>query len=360
MGRCLAFPGSSPPRQADRSHWTSMSPSTKTRFDLIHDSWPAPTAGIFQASPRPAKYRRRRCPKSFQFRQRSDFSISICGGSVRRISDHGCAAAAAKPRVSMENAFITTLRASGARRRKNCKRSSRSSIEEARRRLPYTPPTSGALLEVFPGLATAPGDTIVYPREGWRDAVSPDVAANETAARAAAEALVSRFARLFQAMCPRRSTTPRPFRGRSKGEWRTSTRFGGRGQPPLFIAHGEVQPLQVETLRFLQQRADAAYEEAVLLYQTDRLKAPLGREQAIGREVDRALDRELRDFYSNLGVSVDGELVRVHRGELPAEDTGSPTIAWRTCFMIHHSRPSSRTMAKSSITSGATRGPSMW
>ena len=45
---------------------------------------------------------------------------------------------------------------------------------------------------------------------------------------------------------------------------------------------GDVGPLQVETLRFLQDAVDAAYPEAVADADAGRLQPRLSREQAIG------------------------------------------------------------------------------
>jgi hypothetical protein len=207
------------------------------------------------------------------------------------------------------DAFITTLRASGASRRSI--QAILRELREARRRRPYTPPTSGPLLDVFPGLATASGDTIVYPREGWLDAVPREVAADQGAARTVAEAIIGEI----RAANP--EYVPPGFDDHATIEGRMSYFDTLRLEraAALFNAYGEVQPLQIETLRFLQQRVDVAYAEAVRLYEAGQLKGSLGQEQAIGNEVDKALDRELRDLYASLGISVDGELVRVHRGE---------------------------------------------
>lgn len=67
---------------------------------------------------------------------------------------------------------------------------------------------------------------------------------------------------------------------------------------------GEARPLQVETLRVMQDRADSAYEEALQLYLSGRLKPTLSREEAIGNFIDRAVRRDLKDFYDRLGIDV--------------------------------------------------------
>lgn len=61
-------------------------------------------------------------------------------------------------------------------------------------------------------------------------------------------------------------------------------------------------PLQIETLRILQERADTAYEEAKVEYAAGRLRPTLSREEAIGNYVDRATKRALRETYHQLRV----------------------------------------------------------
>ena len=61
---------------------------------------------------------------------------------------------------------------------------------------------------------------------------------------------------------------------------------------------GELRPLQVETLRALQRRADKAYEEGKLLFAAGRLRPRLSREEAIGNYVDRETRASLREVYT--------------------------------------------------------------
>ncbi len=61
---------------------------------------------------------------------------------------------------------------------------------------------------------------------------------------------------------------------------------------------GDVGPLQVETLRFLQDAVDAAYKEAVSEADAGRLQPRLSREQAIGDWVDRAVRQEFKRMFA--------------------------------------------------------------
>jgi len=65
---------------------------------------------------------------------------------------------------------------------------------------------------------------------------------------------------------------------------------------------GDVGRLQVETLRFLQNAVDAAYEEAVSAADAGRLQPRLSREEAIGNRVDFEVRGELRDLFASFGI----------------------------------------------------------
>ncbi|THD48580.1 MAG: hypothetical protein E7774_02795 [Bradyrhizobium sp.] len=61
---------------------------------------------------------------------------------------------------------------------------------------------------------------------------------------------------------------------------------------------GDIGPLQVQTLRFLQGAVDKAYAEAVSAADAGRLEPRLSRAQAIGDAIDRAVRKELRQEFA--------------------------------------------------------------
>jgi hypothetical protein len=80
----------------------------------------------------------------------------------------------------------------------------------------------------------------------------------------------------------------------------------------FYRVKGETRPLQVETLRMMQERADSAYTEGRVLFDAGRLQPRLSREEAIGNYVDRAVRRELRDLYNVRGIDYSkGQQIRV-------------------------------------------------
>ena len=65
---------------------------------------------------------------------------------------------------------------------------------------------------------------------------------------------------------------------------------------------GAVGPLQVETLRFLQNAVDKAYEDAVSAADAGRLQPRLSRGEAIGNRVDFVVRRDLRQMFDDYNI----------------------------------------------------------
>lgn len=79
---------------------------------------------------------------------------------------------------------------------------------------------------------------------------------------------------------------------------------------------GDYKLLQVETLRFVQQRADVAYDRGVALLKAGQLTPRLSDQEALGNYVDRQVRRNLRERYNRSGIDSAGAgPVRVNRRE---------------------------------------------
>ncbi|MBB5687776.1 hypothetical protein [Sphingobium boeckii] len=66
---------------------------------------------------------------------------------------------------------------------------------------------------------------------------------------------------------------------------------------------GEVGPLQIETIRFLQQKVDEAYQDGIQHLKSGKLSVFLSPHEAIGNYVDRQVRNELKQFYNRIGIS---------------------------------------------------------
>ncbi len=89
----------------------------------------------------------------------------------------------------------------------------------------------------------------------------------------------------------------------------------------------ELRPLQVETLRFLQQRTDAAYDRGVALLRAGRLRILLSESETLGNYIDREVRRDLRERYNQYHIDSEGPgPVRVNRRE---NDTSGDDLTYR-------------------------------
>lgn len=60
---------------------------------------------------------------------------------------------------------------------------------------------------------------------------------------------------------------------------------------------GDARPLQLETLRFIQDRADDAYDQGMARLKTGRLKLRLSEREALGNYIDTNVRIDLRARY---------------------------------------------------------------
>jgi hypothetical protein len=87
---------------------------------------------------------------------------------------------------------------------------------------------------------------------------------------------------------------------------------------------GDVGFLQVETLRFLQNAVDAAYEEAVSEADASRLQPRLSRAEAIGNRVDFTVREDLMDLFNSYGIPYGpGQDVTINNRDYETADNDS-------------------------------------
>lgn len=90
----------------------------------------------------------------------------------------------------------------------------------------------------------------------------------------------------------------------------------------FYRMRGEMGPLQVETLRFLQTRVDEDYREGMRMLKAGRLNVRLSPNEAVGNFVDQSGRKGLRNFNRQLGISTKpGEPVRVNGREYETRGT---------------------------------------
>lgn len=166
------------------------------------------------------------------------------------------------------------------------------------------------LQQVFPGLTNAPGGSLLAIADNILDLSGPATRLTTELSNAHANILIDQIRtidlnyRLDTLGFP---TTP-------EGQANLIRQLRMDRATAFYRRKNEAQPLQVETLRLMQERADIAYDEGVALYNAGRLNVRLSREEAIGNYVDGAVRRNLRKAYNEHGIDTSmGQPVRVNR-----------------------------------------------
>ena len=84
---------------------------------------------------------------------------------------------------------------------------------------------------------------------------------------------------------------------------------------------GNIRPLQIETLRFLQAEVDKDYDQAVREYNAGQLKAPATRALAIGNRMDELVRGDLKAMLNSNQVSFGpGQNIIVNSQDVSSED----------------------------------------
>lgn len=90
----------------------------------------------------------------------------------------------------------------------------------------------------------------------------------------------------------------------------------------LFQKRGDTRALQVETLRFMQERTDRAYDRGIKLLGAGLLPIRLSRQEALGNYIDQQVRLSLRNRYNQFGIDSAGKgPVRVNRRENVSTET---------------------------------------
>ena len=95
----------------------------------------------------------------------------------------------------------------------------------------------------------------------------------------------------------------------------------------LFRDKGEMRALQVETLRYMQEQANEAYDRGLKLLKEGRLPIRLSEQEALGNYIDQQVRIGLRKRYNQYGVEPSGKgPVRVNRRE---NDSSGSELTYR-------------------------------
>jgi hypothetical protein len=158
-----------------------------------------------------------------------------------------------------------------------------------------------SLQEVFPGLRDAPALAIpLAPIDGFLGITASANTANLDATMMQYRYLIAQIRTVKPGFVDDELLPPGGIAGLSwQGRVNLLDDLRMERAAAFYTVRGEVGPLQVETLRFLQDAVDSAYANGVNEYNAGRLQPRLSREEAIGSYVDAMVRRDLREQFNN-------------------------------------------------------------
>ncbi|HSX56760.1 MAG TPA: hypothetical protein VLG14_15750 [Sphingomonas sp.] len=179
------------------------------------------------------------------------------------------------------------------------------------------------LEQVFPGLRSTPAGGIVALADNLFDLTGPLRAANAVLVQNWTNQLVNQIRVLAPGYRYDSFGFPQTLQGQANQlnhlRWTRAAAF--------LRVKGELRPIEVETLRFMQESADRAYDIGLRKLRAGRLKVRLSEQEALGNFVDQQVRADMRERYALFGIRSDGAgPVRVNRRE---NDSSGSELSYR-------------------------------
>ena len=197
--------------------------------------------------------------------------------------------------------------------------------DESSRRSNGPPDDFTRLEDVFPGLKDHPGLAApLAPVDGFLGVSAVADAANLAATEAQYRQLLAEIKQIEPTFVDQELL---PAGGIAGLTWQGRTNLINDLRMQRAVAYykilGDIGPLQVETLRFLQSAVDDAYEEAVSLSDAGSLHPRLSQQEAIGNWVDLKVRQGLKEQLDSYGISFGRkEAVTINNRNYETSDDG--------------------------------------
>jgi len=153
------------------------------------------------------------------------------------------------------------------------------------------------LQQVFPGLRNAPAGAILAMADNVLDLRGPADAAFAALSQGYSDHLINEIRKIDPAYRHHSFNAPVT----REGQMNNIRDLLMDRALAYYRKRGDTRPLQVETLRYLQERVDAAYEMGLQKLSARQLNVRLSQAEALGNFVDRSIREEARDLYYRHG-----------------------------------------------------------
>ena len=167
------------------------------------------------------------------------------------------------------------------------------------------------LEQAFPGLGNSPGGAIVVVADNLLDLTGP----SRRLTTELTEAYANRLVQEIQTLDPsfHRSLLTAGFPQTSEGQANHINELR-LARAKAYYRKGELRPLQVEIVRFLQPKVSEIYARGSEKLKAGRLPVRLSEQEAVGNYVDREVVKELTNLLNILSIpNGRGQLVQVNR-----------------------------------------------
>ena len=185
------------------------------------------------------------------------------------------------------------------------------------------------LMEMFPGLREHPGLAIpLAPVDGFLGVSAYADEANAAATLGLYRSLLAQIKAIDPGFVDHQLLPAGGIAGLSwQGRENLINDLRMQRALPLYRLRGDIGPLQVEILRFIQSAVNNAYEEGDNLFKTGRLLPRLSREEAIGNYIDRQVRIRLRFLFNNYSAQYEKSgIITINNRDY---DTSGPIPAYR-------------------------------
>ena len=166
--------------------------------------------------------------------------------------------------------------------------------------------------QTFPGLANAPAGSIIAVADPFLDLTGPGSQITSAMSLAYSQNLIAQI----QAIDPSYRYDSLGFPDTFDGQMREINDLRWDRAAAIYNATGDAGPLQVETLRYLQDRTDAEYDNALEAAKIGELPPAPTERMAIGNYIDKAVKSDFRDVLQVRNLTAPtGQIVRVSSRE---------------------------------------------